>query len=151
MSSRLFQSVREKQGLAYSIYTMPTAYSDVGAFTICLNNSPENTLRALESVKNEVELLLDKGITEEELARSKVQMVSSLAFSEESVQSQMMSFGKGLICTDRMFDINKKIAVTESVTKEEVERFARKYFRKDKLSAAYVGKRFDGNIPEIMS
>lgn len=150
MSSRLFQSVREKQGLAYSIYTMPTAYSDVGAFTICLNNSPENTRRALESVKNEVELLLDKGITDEELARSKVQMVSSLAFSEESVQSQMMSFGKGLICTDKMFDINKKITMTESIEKEEIERFARKYFRKDKLSAAYVGKKIDGSILEIM-
>lgn len=150
MSSRLFQSVREKQGLAYSIYTMPAAYSDVGAFTVCLNNSPDNTYPALRSVKAEIELLIDKGITDEELARSKIQLISSLAFSEESVQSQMMSFGKSLICTGKMFDINKKIALTESVTKEDVERFAQNYFQKGCLSAAYVGKAFDGDIPEIM-
>lgn len=151
MSSRLFQSVRERQGLAYSIYTAPAAYCKEGLFTIALNNSPKNTDRALKSVKAEIDLLINDGITEEELTRSKVQLVSSLAFSEESVQSQMMSYGKTLICTNKIFDINHKIALTESITKDEVEQFAKKYFSKQLLSAAYVGKKYDSDILEIMN
>lgn len=150
MSSRLFQTVREKQGLAYSIYTLPMAYSDVGCFTICLNNSPDNTVKALQATAGEIEKLLDNGITKEELYRAKVQLVSSLAFSEENVQSQMMSFGKGLVSSGRMFDVNRKIELTEAVTKEEIENFAKKYFKKENMTAAYVGKKFDGNILSIM-
>ena len=150
MSSRLFQTVREKMGLAYSIYTMPMAYSDVGCFTVCLNNSPDNTKKALKATAGEIEKLICDGITEEELVRAKVQLVSSLAFSEENVQSQMMSFGKGLICTGKMFDVNRKIELTESVTKEQVEKFARKYFKKENLTAAYVGKKIDYDVLSIM-
>ena len=150
MSSRLFQSIRERKGLAYSIYTMPAAYSDAGAFTVCMNNSPDNTRRALLSVKDEIEKLCNDGITEDELKRSKIQLVSSLAFSEESVQSQMMSFGKALICTNNMFDINHKIELTESIRKEEVEQFVREYISRDLLTAAYVGKAYDDDILEIM-
>ncbi len=150
MSSRLFQTVREKQGLAYSIYTLPMAYSDVGCFTICLNNNPDNTIKALRATAGEIEKLVEEGITEEELARAKVQLVSSLAFSEENVQSQMMSFGKGLVTSGRMFDVNRKIELTEAVTKEEIESFAKKYFRKENMTAAYVGKKFDESILSIM-
>ena len=75
---------------------------------------------------------------------------SSLAFSEESVQSQMMSFGKALICTNNMFDINRKIELTESIRKEEVEQFVREYISRDLLTAAYVGKAYDDDILEIM-
>lgn len=150
MSSRLFQTVREKQGLAYSIYTLPMAYSDVGCFTICLNNNPDNTIKALRATAGEIEKLVEKGITDEELSRAKVQLVSSLAFSEENVQSQMMSFGKGLVTSGKMFDVNRKIELTEAVTKEEIESFAKNYFRKENMTAAYVGKKFDESILSIM-
>ena len=62
----------------------------------------------------------------------------------------MMSFGKGLISSGRMFDVNRKIELTEAVTKEEIENFAKKYFKKENMTAAYVGKKFDGNILSIM-
>ena len=150
MSSRLFQSVRERRGLAYSIYTLPMAYSDTGCFTICLNNNPDNTLKALEATAEEIEKLADGGITDEELSRAKVQLLSSLAFSEENVQSQMMAFGKGLICSGRMYDVNRKIEMTEAVTREQVEDFVRKYFGKENLSAAYVGRKIDYEILSIV-
>ena len=150
MSSRLFQSVRERKGLAYSIYTSPSAYSDAGAFTICLNSSPENTAKALLAVKNEIDMLLGEGISDEELARSKIQLISSMSFAEENVQSQMMSFGKSLICTGNMFDINRKIELAESITKEEVERFARRCLDPRALTAAYVGNRLDTDIIDLM-
>lgn len=150
MSSRLFQSVRERKGLAYSIYTSPSAYSDAGAFTICLNSSPENTAKALLAVKNEIDMLLGEGISDEELARSKIQLISSMSFAEENVQSQMMSFGKSLVCTGNMFDINRKIELAESITKEEVERFAKRCLDPRALTAAYVGSRLDTAIIDLM-
>lgn len=150
MSSRLFQSVREQQGLAYSIYTSPSAYANAGLFTICLNNSPNNSVAALTSVKHEIDKLITDGITDEELCRAKVQLVSSLAFAEENVQSHMISQGKSLVCNGKPYDINRKIELMESVSRDDVLKFARDVFDSKKLTAAYVGKTFGEDILNIM-
>lgn len=150
MSSRLFQSVRERQGLAYSIYTSCYGYNDAGMFTICLNNSPSNTEKALLSVKNEIKILLDKGISNEELDRAKIQIVSSLAFGEENVQSIMISNGKSILCAESVFDVNKKIEMIENVSVFDVMAFAEKTFDMNAVTAAYVGKRYDEDIIDLM-
>ncbi len=150
MSSRLFQSVRERQGLAYSIYTSCYGYNDAGMFTICLNNSPTNTEKALLSVKNEIETFLDKGIDKEELDRAKIQIVSSLAFGEENVQSIMISNGKSILCAESVFDVNRKIGITENVSVSDVMTFAEKVLNIDTVSVAYVGKQYDKNIVALL-
>ena len=146
MSSRLFQSVRERKGLAYSVYSSPSAYKETGAFNIYLNISEENTDKVLSAVREEIDLLTDKGLTEEELERSKVQLKSSLVFSGENVQSVMSSSGKTMLGNDEIYDFDKKIAQIDAVTPSDVLDYVRKTFDYSKMNAAYVGKKTKADI-----
>lgn len=146
MSSRLFQSVRERKGLAYSVYSSPSAYKETGAFNIYLNISEENTDKVLSAVREEIDLLTDKGLTEEELERSKVQLKSSLVFSGENVQSVMSSSGKAMLGNDEIYDFDKKIAQIDAVTSSDVIDYVRKTFDYSKMNAAYVGKKTKADI-----
>lgn len=146
MSSRLFQSVRERKGLAYSVYSSPSAYKETGAFNIYLNISEENTDKVLSAVREEIDLLTDKGLTEEELERSKVQLKSSLVFSGENVQSVMSSSGKAMLGNDEIYDFDKKIAQIDAVTPSDVLDYVRKTFDYSKMNAAYVGKKTTADI-----
>lgn len=146
MSSRLFQSVRERKGLAYSVYSSPSAYKETGAFNIYLNISEENTDKVLSAVREEIDLLTDKGLTEEELERSKVQLKSSLVFSGENVQSVMSSSGKAMLGNDEIYDFDKKIAQIDAVTPSDVLDYVRKTFDYSKMNAAYVGKKTEADI-----
>jgi len=150
MSSRLFQSVRERLGLAYSIYTSCAAYDGTGLFGIYLNNSPSNTVKAISAIKSEIDLLLDKGIIEEEFNRAKIQIISSMVFSNESMQSIMIGNGKNLLRGDGLLNVDEKIALIEGVTLSDVNEFARRTLDCNKLSAAYVGKEFGGSILELL-
>lgn len=146
MSSRLFQSVRERKGLAYSVYSSPSAYKETGAFNIYLNISEENTDKVLSAVREEIDLLTDKGLTEEELERSKVQLKSSLVFSGENVQSVMSSSGKAMLGNDEIYDFDKKIAQIDAVTPSDVIDYVRKTFDYSKMNAAYVGKKTKADV-----
>lgn len=146
MSSRLFQSVRERKGLAYSVYSSPSAYKETGAFNIYLNISEENTDKVLSAVREEIDLLTDKGLIEEELERSKVQLKSSLVFSGENVQSVMSSSGKAMLGNDEIYDFDKKIAQIDAVTPSDVIDYVRKTFDYSKMNAAYVGKKTKADI-----
>lgn len=146
MSSRLFQSVRERKGLAYSVYSSPSAYKETGAFNIYLNISEENTDKVLSAVREEIDMLTDKGLTEEELERSKVQLKSSLVFSGENVQSVMSSSGKAMLGNDEIYDFDKKIAQIDAVTPSDVIDYVRKTFDYSKMNAAYVGKKTNADI-----
>ena len=146
MSSRLFQSVRERLGLAYSVYSSPSAYYETGAFNIFLNISEENIDKVLSAVREEIDALVQSGLTDEELDRSKVQLKSSLVFAGENVQSVMSSCGKVMLGNDELFDFDKKIERIDAVTKEDVLAYVRKTFDYAKMNAAYVGKKTKADI-----
>ena len=150
MSSRLFQRIREQMGLAYSVYASPLLYTNNGNFDILLNITAANTKRAVEAVKKEIDEVLAKGITEEEFLRAKIQMKSSLVFSQESVQSRMTAQGKFMLLADKLYSVDQRIADADAVTKEEVERFLRALFVPNGVCAAYVGKPNDTDIMEIL-
>lgn len=146
MSSRLFQSVREQQGLAYSVYSAPNGYRNIGTLNIFLNISETNTLRSLEAVKKELDAFKRGGITEEELNRTKVQLKSALVFAGESVQSVMSSCGKLMLLKNEVYDVDERIALIDGVTKKQVDEFAARVFDYSRLNAAYVGKKTDTDI-----
>lgn len=149
MSSRLFQSVREQQGLAYSVYTSPSAFVNSGTFNVYLNISEVNTEKSLLAVKNEIDMLLKNGITAEELERTKVQLKSSLVFAEESVQSVMLAAGKLLIMKDEVYDASDKIAKIDAVTIQSVNDLAKRIFNYEKINCAYVGKKTSVDIMKL--
>ncbi len=146
MSSRLFQSVREQQGLAYSVYSAPSGYKDIGTLNVYLNISEKNTRKSLNAVKKELDAVKTAGITDEELNRTKVQLKSALIFSGEAVQSVMSSCGKLMLLKGELYDVDKKIAEIDAVTKEQVNAYAKKVLDYSCLNAAYVGKKTDVDI-----
>jgi len=120
MSSRLFQNLREKKGLVYSIYSYPTAYNDAGLLTIYAGMKPEQLNEVIKRIYNETRLLLKKGITLQELEKSREQLKGNYILGLESTSSRMNSNGKselllGYINTPE--EILKKI---DSITMEDV-------------------------------
>jgi len=140
MSSRLFQTIREKMGLAYSVYTTPSAHLYNGNFNIVLNISPENTQKTLDAVASELKKLKSGDVTGQEIERAKAQLKSALIFSRENVQSIMIATGKLLLMANEVFDIDKRIAQIDAVTADDVNAFAAKVFVDNTFCSAYVGK-----------
>jgi predicted Zn-dependent peptidase len=151
MSSRLFQSVRERLGLAYSVYSTPFSYKNNGSFNICLNISPENTAKALKATADEIKKMLHGGITDNELNRAKIQLKSALAFGRESVQSVMLSNGKLLLLLDSLNDHAARIAEINAVTASDAGKLIKDTFLQGSFCSAYVGRKYDADFGEILT
>lgn len=149
MSSRLFQRVREQLGLCYSIYSAPSSFINNGAFNIVVSISACNTRKTTDAILEEIKLFLRGGITDDELSRAKTQLKSSCIFSQENVQTVMMSYGKLMTLCDEIYDIDKRINDIDAVTKDGVMEFAEKLFENDGLCTAYVGKPHDVDFDKL--
>lgn len=150
MSSRLFQTIRERQGLAYSVYTSPAAYKSSGSFGVYLNITAANAARTCESVRRELDLLAADGVTDDEFMRAKTQLKSALLFGQENCQSVMLSIGKLLLLCDETYDLDARLKEIDAVTAGDVNAFIRRYIRPDNVCAAYVGRAYDADILQIM-
>ena len=137
MSSRLFQSIREEKGLAYSVYTYPNVYAHAGYTTIYAGCAAEN----FETVKNlifeEVDKLRTRGITEEEFLRNKNQLKGSCVLSNETVGSRMSTHGKQLLLKGKIDSDDDIISKIDGITDESVRRVLR-LFNPDKASLCAV-------------
>ena len=142
MSSRLFQTIREKEGLAYMVYSNPSVYVSAGSFNIHVNYSAQNTGKVIELIKKEIQLLLEGGVNDGELNRAIAQAKTALVFAQENVHSQMLAFGKLLLLCDEVYDMEKRLKAFDSVTKEAVLNFASDLFKRSP-ALAYLGKEPD--------
>lgn len=145
MSSRLFQAVREKLGLAYSVYSMPLDYADDGYFTVYLGTSVAKAKRAVTAVRDEILKLKKDGITEKELLSAREQLKAAYVLGAESASSLMRLYGKAAILKNEVYDVNEKIAAVNAVTVDDVKRAIDYCFDFEKASAAYVGRRLGFN------
>jgi predicted Zn-dependent peptidase len=132
-------------GLAYSIYTNPSVYFDAGSFNICVNYTATNTGKILSAIKGELDSLLKDGISKEEFSRAIIQLKTNLIFSEESIQTQMLGFGKLLLLKDEVYSIEKKIEELKNATTNGVMAFARTVLSQ-KPSISYLGRSPDVDI-----
>ena len=128
MSSRLFQEVREKRGLAYSIYSYHTSHTDSGLFSIYAGTTPKQTAEVLELIQGVVADVRDNGITSEELRKGKEQMKGSLIIGLESTSSRMTRNGKNVLMQGRLFTLDDLIERIESVTMEDMRTLASRMF-----------------------
>lgn len=138
MSSRLFQSVRERLGLCYSIVGYPTAYENNGAFIIYTSTSPENVELAVTAIRKEIDLLLKEGITAEELRKGKEQIVTGMVLGQESTSAVMRGMGRHAVATGKLYDIDEQIAKAEAVTCSDVADVAAGIFDFGRVSASCV-------------
>jgi predicted Zn-dependent peptidase len=139
MSSRLFQNVREKRGLAYSVFSGLSAYRDAGSFTIYAGCSNEAVGEVIDLVVEELRGVKDSLVPAAELRRSKDHLKGSLMLSLESTASRMSNLARQVIYFDRLFDMDETLAGIESVTPEDVQRVAIDLFRSGSLSATVLG------------
>ncbi len=150
MSSRLFQSVREELGLAYEIMAYNMVRTGGGSLDIYYATSPKTAVKATEAVKKTVEELLEKGISDSELLKTRNQYETSLVLGEESVNSRMRSMGRNYTEYGILSTAKQEVEELLSVTKEEIEEFARETLDFRKATVCYVGKDIGCDLLEII-
>jgi predicted Zn-dependent peptidase len=138
MSSRLFQNVREKRGLAYSVYSGLSAYRDAGNLTIYAGCSNEAVEQVVDLCAAELRLLKQEPVTEAELRRSKDHLKGSLMLSLENTASRMSHLARQEIYFERHFTLDETLAGVEAVTADDVLRVANDLFQGG-LAASVVG------------
>ena len=97
MSSRLFQKIREENGLTYSIYSYTTAFADTGVFTICASMNPNQTERVFELIAEELKEVTAEAFPEQLIAVTKEQMISNFIIGTESTLNRMTAAGASLL------------------------------------------------------
>ncbi len=140
MSSRLFQTVREKLGLAYTVYSYNTSYAETGTLVVYAGVNAENYIKSVEAVYKCIEDIKRKDITEEEFVRGKEQLKASSIFAQESTSSQMLLYGKELLYSGKLYNFEERIDRVNAVTKEDVFNAIDANFDESRMSAAVVGK-----------
>ncbi len=120
MSSRLFQTVREKLGLAYTVYSYVTTYEKSGALTVYAGVNAKNFEQSAEAIFKCIDGLKKKDLSEDEFKRGKEQLLSSQIFAQESTSSQMLLYGKELIYSGKVYDFEKRVAQLNAVTLNDV-------------------------------
>ncbi|WDH77049.1 pitrilysin family protein [Exiguobacterium marinum] len=137
MSSRLFQSIREEEGLAYSIYSYYTTFADHGTFTIYVGTSPD-TLKQVEVIlERELTRLVEEGLTDEEVDKGKRQLKGSLVLGNESSSARMNRNGRNLLLLDEVEPIEHVIQKVERIEGEEVNALIREVL-KQQPAKSYV-------------
>lgn len=140
MSSRLFQSVREKRGLAYSVYSFISAYKETGVLYIYAGVNPKTVRQAYDCIIEELNSLSVNGISLKELNRAKEQIKGSTALSSESTSSLMMSFGKRLLLSNQIFDVEKELQKLSALKLEEANEVALRKFNCNQMATSIVGR-----------
>lgn len=120
MSSRFFQNIREEKGLAYSVYSMSSAYVAGGYYNIYAAVGHDMIEKAIDGIKVELNYLKEKNITEEEFLMSKEQLKGNYIFGQENVSGRMFSIGKSLILKDKVFTPEEVLAKLDAVTLEDI-------------------------------
>ncbi len=140
MSSRLFQTVREQNGLCYSVYSFITSHAETGMFSIYVGLSKEQEQRAAALVREVLEDFCANGPTRDELSRCREQMKSSLMMGLESTAARMNHLGKHEIALGRIPDPDELVACYDSVTAEQIQSLACEVFDYSRASICAVGK-----------
>ena len=139
-SSRLFQEVREKRGLCYTVYSYVADHEDVGLQGIYTAVNPEQENAALTTIRNIIDDLAQHGPTQAELDRAREQAKAGLLLGCESIQSRMSHLGNAALLYHKVREVDEIIAEYEAVTRDQVQCLAQEMFSFDHASLSAVGK-----------
>ena len=124
MSSRLFQEVREKRGLAYSVYSYAQGYSDDGLFGVYVGCLPAKVDTVLDVCLSEMQQVADHGLTAEEIARGKGQVRGATVLGQEDTGARMTRIAKSELHDDPLLSIDGLLAHVDAVTSEDIRSVA---------------------------
>jgi predicted Zn-dependent peptidase len=139
MSSRLFQNIRERQGLAYAIYSDLNPYRDTGCLSVYAGTSRASAAKVVQSVVSEFAKLKAEEVPAEELRRSKDQLKGSLMLSLESSTARMSNLARQEMYFDRFYSLDELINKIESVTAPELTELANEFFRTESVAVTVLG------------
>jgi predicted Zn-dependent peptidase len=143
MSSRLFQEIREKRGLAYSVYSFAPSYSDAGLFGIYAGCSPAKTSQVAELMLSEFRGIATGGVTEEEMRRASGQLSGASALALEDSDTRMSRLGRSEITLGEFLDLDESLRRIALVTPNDVRELAEELVARP-VSIAAVGTVPDG-------
>jgi predicted Zn-dependent peptidase len=139
MSSRLFQNIRERQGLAYAIYSDLSPYRDTGCLSVYAGTSRESAGKVVQSVVSEFRKLKEEPVPEEELRRSKDQLKGSLMLSLESSSARMSNLARQEMYFDHFNTLDELIERIERVTVEQLTELANEFFQPESIAVTVLG------------
>jgi predicted Zn-dependent peptidase len=139
MSSRLFQNIREKLGLAYAVFSEITPYSDAGMLTVYAGTAAETIGQVIDLTIKEFRSLKESPVSEEELLRAKNHLKGSLMLSLESTSSRMTNLARQELYFGRFYTLDEILASIEAITREEVQSLALEFFRTEQIAVTVLG------------
>lgn len=149
MSSRLFNEVREKRGLAYSIGSGVKLLKDTGAFIIRGGVHNEKVVEAVDVILSELAKVSEKGITADELKRAKDYLIGQTLLSLEDTAEHMFWLGEAVVATDKFETFKDAIKKVQKVTAADVRRVAKKLFSPNCFNLSVVGPLQESQEKEI--
>lgn len=151
VSSRLFQEIREKRGLAYSIYSYLSAYSDSGTLTVYAATRPKESVRVLDLIRREIQRVHRQGMEKEELNRIKEQMKGGLMLSLESTQSRMSKLAKDELHHGGHLSLEEMMADIDRISCRQVDSLANDLLASESLSVTALGPLTQAMLQEMMN
>ncbi|HME82023.1 MAG TPA: pitrilysin family protein [Candidatus Eremiobacteraceae bacterium] len=139
MASRLFHEIREKRGLAYSVYSSHNPYRNAGLMTISASTSPKNAREVVTLVREELSRMAQHGVTDDELTRAKQHVKGGLLLSLESTSTRMLRLGRSELNVGRHVPAQEIIERIDAATKEQVEALAATLFSPERVALTAVG------------
>jgi predicted Zn-dependent peptidase len=149
VSSRLFEEVREKRGLVYSIYSFLSGYSDGGTMTVYAGTRPKETKKVLDLIRREIKRMSAKGIEKAELQRTKDQMKGSLMLSLESSHSRMNKLAKDELIAGMHTSLEDMLTEIDQVTEEQVFRVAQDLLASSTMAITALGPLSSRQVSEL--
>jgi predicted Zn-dependent peptidase len=151
-SSRLFQEVREKRGLAYSVYSFSSHYAGTGQAGVYVGTRADNLAEAFSIVGTELEKIREVPVAAAELARAKENLKGRMLLSLESTSARMNRIGASLITEVPILSVEEAVEKIDAVTADELEALAAEIYAPARLSAAGIGpdeEAFRAAVPEV--
>ena len=151
MGSRLFQKVREENGLVYSISCMPELYECAGDVIISLGTNNKNQTKAIELIKEEIDKLVNDGFTEEELDRAKSFCKSLVVSGTETGSSMAKSNASSVLVYNKLFSLEERIKQIEDVSVEDLNEIANKIFDYSNICGCVVSNGPNENLFDVFN
>ena len=139
MSSRLFQNIREKQGLVYAVFSFLNSYSDSGNLAIYAGTAPANARKVIQLITRELADLKENPVSEEEIRRAKDHLKGSLMLGLESTGSRMSNLARQEMYFGRFASLDEILRHIERVTREDVQQVSRELFQVEKIALTVLG------------
>ena len=139
MSSLLFQEIRERNALAYSVYAIPQMFSDCGMQNICMGLEPTKVNEALKLVRQTLNTVINKKIAESNLIEAKEYSKATIQLSEESINNQMVRLGQNELFYGRYIPLNEILNKIDCITPDDIQDMAQDILDIDKMAMAFLG------------